>query len=78
MEHPFDKKSSVIRKQEVAAIMNGGTPEDMVLYINGLMKQAYTAGVNLLDLGRLSEIKEFKDTGYVHTLAALFAKDKGL
>jgi hypothetical protein len=78
MEHPFDKKSATIRKQEVIDIMENGDPEQMVAYINDLVKQAYIAGANLLDLGRVSEIRIFNNTGYTHTLSELFAKDKGL
>lgn len=78
MEHPFDKKSKTIREQEVADIMQNGDLEQMIAYINELVKQAYIAGANLLDLGRVSEIRVFNNTGYTHTLSELFAKDKGL
>lgn len=80
MEHLTDRKTYRNRKQEVYELMLNRKTGELLELMDNLVRQAYIAGVNKLDISanNSDKILEECNTGDLALLVQSFTKNKGL
>lgn len=80
MEHLTDRKTYRNRKQEVYEMILNHKTGELLELMDNLVKQAYIAGVNKLDISanNSDKILEECNTGDLALLVQSFTKNKGL